>query len=58
MNNLLASDPSIYLYDILMINTALQNIFLLVTNTHRILNDEEKLQHVIAVYYCIKQPKK
>ena len=57
-NKLLFFDPSVYYYNVSLINTKLQALFVLVRTRYRTISEFNKLQHAINVYDQIKQPLK
>ena len=58
LKKLLVFDPSVCNYNVSMINTKIQALFVLVRTRHWIIPEFEKLQHAIIVYERIKQPSK
>ena len=51
-------DPSVHNYNVSLINTDLQEMFVLVWTKHQTISEFEKLQHAITIYDLIKQPSK
>ena len=55
-NTVTALNPFDYDFNISAINTKLMQLFVLCTTQHRILDDNERIQHTLNVYSKIKQP--
>ena len=55
-NTITALNPFDYDFNISAINTKLMQLFVLCTTQHRILDDNERIQHTLNVYSKIKQP--
>ena len=55
-NTITSLNPFDYAFNISSINTKLMQLFVLCTTQHRILDDNERIQHTLNVYSKIQQP--
>ena len=55
-NSIIGLNPLDFKFDISLINTKLMQLFVLCTTQHRVLDDNERIQHTLNVYAKIKQP--
>ena len=57
-NKLLVFDPSVYNFNVSLIKTKLQALFVLIRTRNLTISEFDKLQHAIKIYEQIKQPSK
>ena len=56
-NNIVHCDPSVFKFNIPIMNTKLSHLFVLATTCNRTLTEQENIQHTLAAYKLIQQPK-